>query len=264
VKTSSRGSPRTAAGSSPTGATAAMEGFLRYTLVTAQPGRLVRVRPRDSRTIETLDGGGLAPTPFDDLLRLFRAAARRGEGARAQLGREGLPSGFRLDATSEALVEGGGGRGAPEPPAPRSRPRPHADSVDPRAPPDDVGRRGPLLPFPTRIGRLFSNASERKGRRSREHRPVLSRPLFSDLRAGRPSARPDRRGGSRPRAAPHLPRRRRPLGGAARRGSGHAGRFRARSGEGLAFLRVRREKVRAARPNDAHLALARLEGVLRG
>ena len=90
-----------------------------YTLVTAQPGRLVRVRHEIHGTIETLDGGGLAPTPFDDLLRLFRVRGEAREALELELRKvTGLPVRVRLDATSEALIEGvgvesGAGTGRP-------------------------------------------------------------------------------------------------------------------------------------------------------
>ncbi|HQR44611.1 MAG TPA: hypothetical protein PLB02_12705 [Thermoanaerobaculia bacterium] len=89
-----------------------------YTLVAAQPGRLVRVRHETRGTVETLEEGGLAPTPFDDLLRLVRV---RGE-AREALGRElqkvsGLPVRVRFEASAEALAEASGpGGGAPASP----------------------------------------------------------------------------------------------------------------------------------------------------
>jgi len=83
-----------------------------YTLVTAQPGRLVRVRSDVRGTIETLEGGGLAPTPFDDLLRLFRVRGEVREALELELQKvTGLPVRVRLDATSEALVETAGATG---------------------------------------------------------------------------------------------------------------------------------------------------------
>lgn len=86
-----------------------------YTLVTAQPGRYVRVRSEVRGTIETLEGGGLAPTPFDDLLRLFRVRGEAREALELELSKvTGLPVRVRLDATSEALVETAGATGRAE------------------------------------------------------------------------------------------------------------------------------------------------------
>jgi hypothetical protein len=80
-----------------------------WTLVSAQPGRLVRVKNDVSGRIETIEGAALAPTPFDDLLRLFRARGEVREALEAQLRKlRGLPVRVRLEAVSEALAEGVG------------------------------------------------------------------------------------------------------------------------------------------------------------
>jgi hypothetical protein len=90
-----------------------------YTLVTAQPGRLVRVTYEVSGRIETVVEPALTPTPFDGLLRLFRAHGEAREALAAQLQKvTGLPVRVRLEAVSEALAEGVGtasGAGADRP-----------------------------------------------------------------------------------------------------------------------------------------------------
>jgi hypothetical protein len=90
-----------------------------YALVTAQPGRLVRVTYEVSGTIETVVEPALTPTPFDDLLRLFRARDKAREALAAQLQKvTGLPVRVRLEAVSEALAEAVGtasGTGADRP-----------------------------------------------------------------------------------------------------------------------------------------------------
>ncbi len=90
-----------------------------YTLVTAQPGRLVRVMVEVSGTIETAPEPAPPPTPFDDLLRLFHARGEVREALAVQLLKvNGLPVRVRLDASTEALAEavgapGGTGAGSP-------------------------------------------------------------------------------------------------------------------------------------------------------
>jgi hypothetical protein len=91
-----------------------------FTLVTAQPGRVVRVKREVTGGIETVAEPALEPTPFDDLLRLFRARGEAREALEAELRKvTGLPVRVRLEAVSEALAEGvgSGGGGAPDRPA---------------------------------------------------------------------------------------------------------------------------------------------------
>ncbi|MGE5345358.1 MAG: hypothetical protein ACM3JH_05330 [Acidithiobacillales bacterium] len=83
-----------------------------WTLVSAQPGRLVRVKHEVLGKIETIEDPSLSPTPFDDLLRLFRARGEAREALEAQLRKlKGLPVRVRLDETSEALAEAVGAAG---------------------------------------------------------------------------------------------------------------------------------------------------------
>lgn len=80
-----------------------------YTLVSTQPGRVVRLRHEVRGTVESLEGGGLTPTPFDDLLRLFRVRGEAREALELELRKvTGLPVRVRLEATSEAVVEAAG------------------------------------------------------------------------------------------------------------------------------------------------------------
>ncbi len=86
-----------------------------WTLVSTQPGRLVRVKHEVSGRIETTDDPSVSPTPFDDLLRLFRARGEAREALAARLRKlKGLPVRVRLEEASEALAEavGSAGRGA--------------------------------------------------------------------------------------------------------------------------------------------------------
>ena len=84
----------------------------KYQLVTAQPGRIVRVTAEVSGTIETAPEPAAPPTPFDDLLRLFHARGEVREALALQLLKvNGLPVRVRLDATSEALAEAVGAPG---------------------------------------------------------------------------------------------------------------------------------------------------------
>jgi len=145
--TSSRGSPRTAAGALRRGRRRC-DGRLPAPTRSSprQPGRLVRVRHEIHGTIETLDGGGLAPTPFDDCSVSSASAARRGRRSSSSFRKvTGSHQGSARRHVRGASSRGWGRTGAPEPPAREVDLDLDADSVDPRAPPDDEGRRGPLL-----------------------------------------------------------------------------------------------------------------------
>ncbi len=81
-----------------------------WILLSAQPGRLVRVKHQVSGRIETIEDPSLMATPFDDLLRLFRARGEPREALEAQLRMlKGLPVRVRLEESSEALAEAVGG-----------------------------------------------------------------------------------------------------------------------------------------------------------
>jgi len=90
-----------------------------YTIVSTQPGRVVRMRHEVRGTVESLEREGLAPTPFDDLLRLFRVRGEAREALELELKKvTGLPVRVRLEASSEAVVEAAGaeaGAGARRP-----------------------------------------------------------------------------------------------------------------------------------------------------
>ena len=91
----------------------------KYTLVSAQPGRVVRVTVEVSGTIETIPEPAAPRTPFDDLLRLFHARGEVREALAAQLLKvTGLPVKVRLDSSTEALAEAVGAPGGAEAPAP--------------------------------------------------------------------------------------------------------------------------------------------------
>lgn len=85
-----------------------------FTLVSALPGRVVRVKHELSGTIDAVDELAFARTPFDDLLRLFRVRGAAREALAAGLSSvTGLPVRVRLDAASEATGEAVGAGDAP-------------------------------------------------------------------------------------------------------------------------------------------------------
>lgn len=81
-----------------------------FVLVTAQSGRVVRLKHESSGVVETAEpDDGSVPTPFDDLMRLFRVRGAARSALQAELLKvTGLPVRVRLEASTEAFSEGVG------------------------------------------------------------------------------------------------------------------------------------------------------------
>ncbi len=81
-----------------------------FVLVSAQSGRVVRLKHESSGVVETVDlGDPSIPTPFDGLIRLFRVRGAARSALSTELAKvTGLPVRVRLEASTEALSEGVG------------------------------------------------------------------------------------------------------------------------------------------------------------
>jgi hypothetical protein len=91
-----------------------------FVLVSTQVGRVVRLRHEASGIVETVGPeSGASRTPFDDLLRLFRARGAARDALALELAKvTGLPVRVRIEASSESVSEsvGPGGAAGAKPP----------------------------------------------------------------------------------------------------------------------------------------------------